>query len=49
MSQMQGRMIDKEMYIGWEVLGAVRTVYVIDSDAQKPGQHWKLINFGVNC
>jgi hypothetical protein len=27
--------IDKEMYIGWEVHGAV-------SDAQKPGQHWKL-------
>jgi len=26
MSQMQERMIDKEMYIGWEVLGAVRTV-----------------------
>jgi len=42
-------MIDKEMYIGWEVLRAVRTVCVIDSDAQKPGQHWKLINFGVNC
>jgi hypothetical protein len=36
------------MYFGWEVTGAVKTVYITVTDDPKPQQHWKLINFGVD-